>query len=243
MMAKKTKDYETFIFREDNRAKIDQVHVKRLVESIRARNLLELRPITVNSKMEVIDGQHRLLAAKQLGVEIFYVQEKNLSADDIIRMNVSKAWTMLDYLNFFCRHEYAEYRKLEEFMAKHSLNLKVALNICIGNGKNGYTQFKTGQFKFEEKEMDQEMEICWETILLIKKMNGHSPYTSSSRFWRALLIMTRHENFDAIRWRANLKKMIGHFCPKATIGDYLHTMQYVHNWHNNNKISIPDDDL
>ena len=37
-----------------------------------------MRPIVVNKKMEVMDGQHRLMAAKQLGVEIYYQEEKNL---------------------------------------------------------------------------------------------------------------------------------------------------------------------
>lgn len=243
MVARKTKDYDVFTFREDNRERIDQGHVKRLVESIKARNLLELRPITVNAKMEVIDGQHRLLAAKHLMIEIYYVQEKNLDAQDIIRMNLAKGWTMGDYLNFYVQHDYTEYKKLKAFMIKHTLSLKVALNICIGQGKSGFRQFKTGEFEFNEMIVGEEMTICWETILFIKKMNGFSPYTSSSRFWRALLIVTRHENFDVDRWHGNLQKMIGHFCAKATIGDYLHTMQHVHNWHNPNKISIPDDDL
>ncbi len=88
-MIKKTKNYEMFTFREDNREKIDQSHVQRLVFSIEKRNLLELRPIIVNEKFEVIDGQHRLMAAKFLDVEIFYQQEKKLDAKDIITMNIT----------------------------------------------------------------------------------------------------------------------------------------------------------
>jgi len=90
-MIRKTTNYEIFTFREDNREKIDKKHLARLVESIKSRNLLELRPIMVNEKLEIVDGQHRLLAAKQLGYEIYYQKEENLDCADIVRMNLSKA--------------------------------------------------------------------------------------------------------------------------------------------------------
>lgn len=41
---KKTKDYDIFTLRSDNRERIDQAHVRRLIQSIKAKNLLELVP-------------------------------------------------------------------------------------------------------------------------------------------------------------------------------------------------------
>ncbi len=241
-MINKTKDYDLFTFRDDNREKIDQAHVKRLSESIKSRNLLELRPIIVNDKMEVIDGQHRLLAAKLLGVDIFYQQENKLSASDIIRMNISKPWTMGDYLNFYCHHQNDEYIKLKNFMTKHNLILKVALNISMGGGKSEYYGFRMGEFKFDEENLDIELDVCWDTIHYIKKMNGFSPYTSSSRFWKALLKLVRHPEFDEQKWRSNMQKMIDHFCPKARTEDYIDLIQRVYNWHNTSRIKLMDDD-
>jgi hypothetical protein len=44
-----TKNYSMFKFRADNREKISDGHVEKLVESIKTRNLLEMRPIIVNA--------------------------------------------------------------------------------------------------------------------------------------------------------------------------------------------------
>ena len=242
-MIMKTKKYDMFTLRDDNREKIDQAHVKRLCESINSRNLLEFRPIIVNEKMEIIDGQHRLLAAKQLGVEIYYQVEKKLDALDIIKMNVSKNWTMLDYLNFYCVHEYAEYVKLKDFMDKHNLTLRVALYIAIGERILGYDIFKKGEFVFEDKSMDEEMYICWDTIKFIKKMNGGSYYTHTGRFWKALLKLIRHPEFKLERWMSNLERLVSHFSPKASTLDYIKTISKIYNWHTVPKIELSTEGL
>lgn len=234
----KTKNYEMFIFRADNREKIDQVHVQKLVESIKSRNMLDLRPICVNEKMEIIDGQHRLLAAKLLNVEIYYQQDKTLKAEDIILMNVSKAWGTSDYLNFYCEHGYSEYIKFKDFMKRYNLNLKVGLNIAMGQKHINFEQFRKGEFHFHEETLSSQIEICWETIDYIKKLNGFSTYTSSSRFWRALLKIIRHPDFEVDKWRLNMKRMIDHFAPKARTEDYVQTFSNVYNYKTHIKINF-----
>lgn len=242
-MIKKTKDYDIFILRDDNREKIDRPHIQRLCESIKSRNLLEFRPIVVNEKMEVIDGQHRLFAAKALDVEIYYQVESKLDAPDIVRMNISKAWTMGDYLNFYCQHDYEEYKKLAEFMKKHSLTLKVALTIALGQSKLGYYEFKRGEFKFEECSENVDLDICWETIHYIQKINGYAQYTYTNRFWKAMLKLVKHPNFDAKKWKSNVEKLVSNFCPKARADDYVIMVQNIYNWRNNAKIHLLDDQI
>lgn len=241
-MINKTKDYTIFKFREDNRAIIDQTHIKKLIESIKNRNLLEFRPIAVNSKMEVIDGQHRLLAAKSLGVDIYYEVNKNLKNEDIISLNISKAWTPADYLNYYIKNGNENYIKLQEFMKKNNLPLRTALNLTIGQGRECRSEFKQGKYKFSEDDFDIQLDICWDTIEYIKKMTGFSNYTSSTRFWKALLVLIKHHNFDAEKWMANLEKMVERFTPKARTEDYLRLFMDVFNWRNNVKVHLLDEE-
>jgi hypothetical protein len=238
MIIKKTKDYDQFKFRTDNRERITPSHVKALIESIKSRNLLELRPISVNGDLEVIDGQHRLLAAKALMVEIYYQMDKQLEAKDILLMNVSKSWIMADYLNFYCKNGNQEYQKLADFLKKYNISLKVALNIMLGGGKVPKLYFKKGSYIFNEEEFNDELDICWDTIGYIKRMNGFSNYTSSSRFWKCLIKLIRHADFNATKWRQNLEKMVERFCPKATTDDYMRLFMDVYNWRNNDKINL-----
>ena len=239
-MINKTKNYDIFVIRDDTRERITQSHVNRIKESISSRNLLELRPIIVNEKMEVIDGQHRLFAARELDLEIYYQVEKNLGADDVLLMNTSKSWGMTDYLNFYSKNGYPDYINLKNFMEKNNITLKVAMNIFIGNSKRLYKDFREGKFSFIEEEVEKELEICWETIHYIKKMNGYSPYTYSSRFWKALLKLTTHAHFDKKKWQNNIKKMIERFTSKATLDDYCRLMMEVYNYKNMERINLID---
>lgn len=237
----KTNDYEMFKFRADNREKIDQNHVLRLVDSIKSRNLLDLRPIIVNEEMEVIDGQHRLLAAKILQVEIYYQIEKTMHGNDIILMNIAKSWTTTDYLNYYCKNEYSEYIKLKEFMKKNQLNLKIALNMIMGASRAQFRDFKSGDFKFLDGDLYDNLDVCWDTINLIKKMNGFSPYTSSTRFWKALIKLINHPHFFAEKWIFNLQRMIERFSPKATTADYCRLMMEIYNWKNSDRVYLLDE--
>lgn len=241
-MLSKTKDYDIFKFREDNREKIDKNHVQKLVESIKSRNLLDLRPIIVNKDMEILDGQHRLLAAKQLGVEIYYKKQVNFGSEEILIMNISKSWTCGDYLNYYVKNGFSEYIKLKNFMNKNNLNLKVALNISMGRIKAKYKDFKEGKFSFKEEDLENVLDVCWETIGLIKKSNGFSPYCSSNRFWKALLMLTNHEDFNINIWRENIKKMVERFNAKATTNDYIRLILDIYNYRNPNKISLLNQD-
>ena len=116
---KETTNYDMFKFREDNRKEISNVHVRVLVRSITHNNMLKYKPILVNSKMEVLDGQHRLLAAKEIGVPIFYEVEKDMDIKSIISLQTQKAWTTTDYINAYAKNGYEDYIKLSDFCKKN----------------------------------------------------------------------------------------------------------------------------
>lgn len=237
---KKTKNYDMFIFRADNRATISQEHVKRLEKSIGSRNLLELKPIVVNSKMEIIDGQHRLLAAKQLGVDIFYQVDNALKGEDIIALNVAKSWGLADYLNYYCQNNNMDYIQFREFIKNNGINIKIGINLFVGQTDNGIDAFKRGEFVYREEYAQDDIDMCLDTIGYIKKMNGVSSYTYSGKFWKALLKLIRHPSFILSKWQTNMEKMISNFGPRVTTKDYEIMLQNIYNWRENDKISLID---
>ncbi len=243
MLITKTKDYERFKFRHDNRECIDRNHVNKIANSIKAKNLLEFRPILVDAEMNIIDGQHRLLAAKQLGVDIYYQQNTELESNDILVMNINKNWTFGDYLNYYVKNQNDEYIKLRDFAMKHNVSLKVALNITMGESKNAYKDFKNGEYKFSTEDLEKEIDICWDTVNYIKKMNGYSPYTLSSRFWKALLRLVKHPDFCLKKWVHNREKMSSHFVAKVGTKEYVNLFESVYNWRNQNKISLDGEEI
>ena len=231
-----------FKFREDNREKIDQNHVKRLKESISSKNLLDLRPIIVNSDYEVIDGQHRLLAAQALNVDIYYEIKNELNDPlDVILMNTSKSWGINDYLNFYVKHKYPEYLKLKSYMVSQNLPVRTAVTLCSGRKKFSFPDFKAGKFVYEEIANQELVDMCWDTINYLKKMNGFCAFTESSRFWVALVKLVSHENFNFQKWNQNLSKMVQRVCAKATSKDYCAMLMNIYNFQNREKIDISEE--
>jgi hypothetical protein len=83
MQLLKTSDHGIFKKCPTNRP-IDPTNLRHIKASLMINNMLEFRPIMVNKNMEVIDGQHRLEAAKELGLEVFYqINESTHSEGDL----------------------------------------------------------------------------------------------------------------------------------------------------------------
>lgn len=237
-MIRKTNNYSMFKFREDNRHHIDQGHVKRLAKSIQQKNLLEMRPILVNSDMEVIDGQNRLLAAQQLGIEIYYEIKEELTAADIINLNVSKSWSTLDFMNFYCKNGYIEYQKLDKFIHQHAIPLTVALILFEGRGYDSLAEFKDGHFKYDDSINDDVIELCWETVGKIRLHNTRCPWTDSKKFWKALIRLFLHPDFKIESWRHNRDLKIEHISQRASFSDYLKMVENVYNYKLRDKITL-----
>lgn len=116
-----TINYEQFKSITANR-EVHTGHVNKLVKSIGKKNLLHLNPILCNEKMEVIDGQHRLEAAKILKLPIWYNMDSNVSEDDIASINSnSKNWSQLDYINYYTIKKKPGFDKLSSFMSEYPL--------------------------------------------------------------------------------------------------------------------------
>lgn len=111
-----TTEYGIFLRYKSNRD-INKHHLAKLCKSIQRKNLLHLFPIVVNENMDVIDGQHRLEAAKTLSVPIYFVVDKEVSKADIAIVNNSrKQWSGRDYINFYASEGEEAYLCLKELL-------------------------------------------------------------------------------------------------------------------------------
>ena len=121
MNAISTTDYTSFSAITSNR-EVDERHVKKLMEAIRRKNLLHVNPILCNDKMQVVDGQHRLEAARRLSVPIFYITDNEISKSDIATINSNaKNWSVMDYINYWSIEKKAGFDKLSSFLSENPL--------------------------------------------------------------------------------------------------------------------------
>jgi len=139
----------------NNNREISKSHVAILAESIKKNG--QLMPIVVDSKLRVVDGQHRLGACKALNKAVWYTYSKNLKQKDIAMVNnTQKSWKPLDYLNFFSdsTHDNChEYKKVGKFIKEYKLPFNVSLMLLSGvtsisgGDRTPYGRFKEGIFE------------------------------------------------------------------------------------------------
>lgn len=153
-MIQSTKEYSKFKFIKGNRG-VNKTHMRNLTVSISKHNLLEINPIIVNGKMEVIDGQHRLAAAKSLNVPIYYITTERAGMLEVQLLNsAARLWNFDDYIRSFVAAGNQHYVYLKMFIEKH--NLPIGFSVCILSkfGKKGtlLQDFREGNFQVEEKD-------------------------------------------------------------------------------------------
>lgn len=93
---RKTNDYKKFKFVDGNR---DVGKTSVLKKSIKENGWYR-QPILVNEKFEIIEGQHRFVVCRDLGLPIEYIVQTGLQAKDCAPLNVGrKNWRTKDYVH------------------------------------------------------------------------------------------------------------------------------------------------
>ena len=146
-----TKDYSMFKTQTGNRSKNNR-HIAELIKSIKLENLLHAQPICVNEQFEIIDGQHRFQAAKEVGSHIYYYQVNGLGIKQTQRLNSNlKNWNADNFMHSFADNgieAYIAYRLFYEQncdIIDHNLAQVLLGNYNTYNGVYGQF-FKDGNF-------------------------------------------------------------------------------------------------
>lgn len=181
-----TRDYSKFVFNEKNR-RVNAAHVNNLVSSIKENDLLFAQPILVNSKYEIIDGQHRFHAAKKLGKRIYYIIKPGLSIEDAITLNINtKNWGYKDYLDYWISQGNENYIYFRDYLKKYGISYSLATSLlmkgtAIGSGGHLTDAFNNGDLEINHKEY---AELIGELVL---ELNNHGDFAQDRSFIIALV--------------------------------------------------------
>ena len=117
-----TENYSIFNFLESNRA-VNQNQVKKNVKSIQAKGYYPV-PILVDDNYNIVDGQHRFTAVKQLNLPVYYIKGAFID-DDCISLNANaKNWNVIDYVKFYASKGAKSYQNLLELWGPYSSDKK-----------------------------------------------------------------------------------------------------------------------
>ena len=105
-------------------------------------------PIIVNENLEIIDGQGRLEALKQLSLPVEYIIHENAGINECRAMNLYQTnWTMTDYIESYAEEGIESYVLLNEFVKKYKkLGLNPVINAITGLDGADTNSIKNGLF-------------------------------------------------------------------------------------------------
>ena len=124
-----TRDYSKFKFLKTNRA-IKETNVAKIVSSIKEWGIIPGRPVLVDGDYNIIDGQHRFLAIKQLGHPVPYEVINGDVISKTMALNANQEqWKAIDYITSYSEQGIDCYRRLLKFIEKYKFSTNQSIDI------------------------------------------------------------------------------------------------------------------
>lgn len=243
-----TKDYSLFLTVEGNRA-INQKHVAKLVDSMQTHGNISAiicRQIEKEKEIfyEIMDGQHRVEAAKICNLPIEY-DCWDITNRGMIALNENqKNWTLDDYVNFGVADGLNDYIILSKYRESSGMALTALIEIFGGN-KIDPERKKEGegntrrQFKEMGVRYDTFKRLTWkipnlersESILnmlqdFYTKFNVQ--HWKNHRFVSAFITVLNSGNYDHERMLSQMDKGVK-LTRQQKQGDFIANFEHVYN--------------
>lgn len=131
---------------------VTTARVKRIKDSIKKNGYLH-SPILVNERNEVIDGQGRLAACKELGCEIEYIVAPGFGIEQCRTLNMlAKNWTLADYIDSYAESGNVSYLRMKNLLKiySHINAVKFAAAFYGAKGTSHINMIQEGRLVIDE---------------------------------------------------------------------------------------------
>ncbi len=222
-------------------------HVRRLSDSIRVYGM-KCNPILVNERMEVIDGQHRLMAAKEAESFVYYIIVNGYSLSEVHTLNLNqKNWTKKDFMEGYANMGVESYIKLREFVNK---NDDYVFNDCIALCQNNtsHNQNMLAHKIYKNPNQVQVFEegtwICGDIILAqdfankIRMIKSYYTGYNRSAFVSTMIGLLKKEIFDFNEFMHKVRLQPTALVDCANREQYKTLIEDIYNYKSRNKVSL-----
>lgn len=229
-----TTDYSIFKEITSNR-EVNEPHVLSLTKAILEKNMLEINPIIVNENYEIIDGQHRLEAAKRLNVPIYYMVSSEVNKTDISRLNShSLKWSVMDYINYFTIEKAPGFDKLSHFLNEFPfISPSMAIRL-IQKFDLKSTEYKNG--RIDTSNYEQAVEIG----NVVKSFLNFSQVALDKTFIVAIKTIISTGKYDHETMKRKLEFQPRSLVKCVNAKQYIELLEEIYNYKNREYISFKE---
>jgi hypothetical protein len=245
----KTHDLSIFTQIDGNRVPNLQ-HIKRLSDSIRVYGM-KCNPILVNENFEVIDGQHRLMAAKEASSFVYYIVVEGYALSEVHTLNLNqKNWSKKDFMEGYANMGIDSYIKLRKFIDKnddyafgdciamcsnsscHSGNTLAQKNRLDRKGENIKEVFEEGTW------IGKDFDLAHDWANKIRMIKPYYSNYNRSSFVGTLLTLFNNTNFDFNEFMHKVRLQPTALVDCANREQYKTLIEDIYNYKSRNKISL-----
>jgi len=220
-------------------------HINRLTYSLNKYGM-KCNPILVNENMEVIDGQHRLEAAKIAKTYVFYIITPGYTLTEVHTLNLNqKNWSKSDYMDGYANMGIKSYIKLKEFILKNdNFTFSNCLALCSNVTKTSHIYLasqinRTNKHVFEEgtwigKDWDKAQDWADKIRMVGTYYDGYD----RAIFVRAFIPLLSNDKFDFNEFMHKLRLQPSALVDCVNSEQYRTVIEDIYNWRSRNKISF-----
>lgn len=227
-------------------------HIRRLSASVQ-ENGMKCNPIIVNEFYQVVDGQHRLEAAKKVGTFVYYIVIKGYTLKEVHTLNLNqKNWAKKDFMDGYADMNIESYVKLRKFVEKNddfSFTDCVAFcsNMSSGLGTSSLAQRfrKDSDVTMNIREVFEEGTWIGKDFYLgqewANKIRMIKPYYNGynrSTFVGTMIGLFTNENFDFNEFMHKVRLQPTALVDCASREQYKTLIEDIYNYKSRNKVSL-----
>ena len=223
-----TTDYEIFKKLRGNRDVTPQ-RVEKIKKSIQEVGYVKSY-VTCNEKFEVIDGQGRVQALKELGLPVHFVIAEKAGLKECLSMNIhQEKWKLTDYIQSYADTGNQDYISLECFLSKYGkyVPIKIIVSVCAKGivGEVGKT-IKEGNFKFFQRR-----ETAAQIFEYLMRFEPYMQYIShKTTFFLVMVFVWETKELDSGRMLEVIEKHPQKITPFSSVEECLDSMEKIYNY-------------
>lgn len=175
---------------------LNEAHVQALMASFEKDGYL-FTVVYVNEKLEIIDGQHRVEAARRKSLPVYFMIMPGWGMREVTVLNVnSHNWTIQDFMESYAKAGNPNYIRFKEFFDAFEFDVTTCQLIVLGrrSGRRADSdEFRLGLMQVDDQHMT-DAHLKARKILDLKPFHPHG-YMSRS-FVEAMLTLFGTSGYD-----------------------------------------------
>lgn len=234
---KQTKNYGMFELHKFNR---DIRGIDRLKKSMRKYGFIPHKSISCikngSGKLIVADGHHRLIAAKELDIPVWYTLADDSGMTIQEEQVTTRSWDLKDFLTSYVRNGIASYIAVEKYIEDTGIPLGLTISILAGESAgsgNKVNAFKSGSYVLGDQNHANQIK----SIVATMKKSGIS-YATNAFFIQALSKVLWVDSFSITRFKSKIKSHAQHFEKQPNVQAYLEEIERIYNRQSTSRLPL-----